>query len=93
MPVAFRTPVTGNFTGATASEAFATKSGFNMSLSGFGSATVQLQRSFDEGTSWKVVESFTADAERRVDDPGVGVWYRFSCSVYTSGTIAYRLSA
>lgn len=91
MPVS-RQPVSGSFTGTGTSNDFITRAGFNLSLSGFGTATVQLQRSFDQGSTWLVVESFTADAERRVDDPEAGVHYRLECTVYTSGTIAYRLS-
>lgn len=92
MPVSIL-PVEGTFTSATASGEFTTKGGFNISLSGFGSATVQLQRSFDRGVTWKVVEAYTADIEKRVDDPEVGVYYRFNVSSYTSGDIVYRLSA
>ncbi len=93
MAQATRNPVTGSFTGVSASNPFVTRGGFNMSLSGFGSATVVLQRSFDQGDTWKDVESFSGDVERRVDDPEHGVFYRLSCTVYTSGTIAYRLSS
>lgn len=90
---ATRQPVTGSFTSVSASNAFITRAGFNLSLSGFGSATVVLQRSFDKGNSWKNVESFSSDVERRVDDPEGGVWYRLNCTVYTSGTIEYRMSS
>ena len=85
-------PVTGSFTGTGTSNAFTSRGGFSMSLSGFGSATVVLERSFDEGSTWLNVESFTTDAERRVDEPNSDVFYRFECTVYSSGTIAYRLS-
>lgn len=93
MVQATRGVVTGSFTGTGASDAFVTRGGFNMSLSGFGVATVELQRSFDAGSTWKTVESFTADAERRVDDPEHNVYYRMNATAYTSGTIAYRLSS
>lgn len=87
------TPVTGSFTGTTASAPFAGGvKGFNISLSGFGSATVDLERSFDKGVTWLVVESFTADTERRVDDPAQDIYYRFNVSTYGSGTIVYRIS-
>lgn len=93
MAVAKREPVTGSFTGADTSLAFVTAGGFNLSLSGFGTATVQLQRSFNKGSTWKVVESYTSDTEKRCDDPEVGVWYRFQCTDYTSGPIVYRISS
>lgn len=86
-------PVSGSFTGSgQVSDWFQTAGGFNLSLSGFGTATVKLQRSFDEGDTAVDVETFTASAERRVDDPEPGVWYRFNCSSHSSGTISYRLS-
>lgn len=93
MAQAQKNPITGSFTGTGTSAAFVTRGGFNISLSGFGSATVKLQRSFDAGSTWRDVESFTADVERRVDDPESGVFYRFNCSSHTSGTISYRISA
>ncbi len=92
MATARKTPVTGSF-GATGTTApFVTREGFNISLSGFGDATVELQRSFNAGISWLTVESYTADMEKRVDDPESGVWYRFECTIYSSGTITYRIS-
>jgi len=93
MAEVFKTPVTGTFTSTGASAAFVTREGFNISLRDFGDAEVQLQRSFDKGVNWGVVEAFTANAEKRVDDPESGVYYRFNCSSYTSGTIVYRLSS
>ena len=60
-----------------------------LSLSGFGDATVLLQRSPDEGANWKTVGTYTADAELGVI--GLGWPFRLNCSVYSSGTIAYTL--
>ena len=88
-----REAVSASFTGTGSTDAFVTRGGFNMSLSGFGDATAKLQRSFDQGVSWLDVESFTADVERRVDDPEQDVYYRVNISVYTSGTIVVRLSS
>jgi hypothetical protein len=94
MPVhAQRQPIESSFTTTGASEPFTTREGFNMSLPGFGEATVVLQRSFNEGSTWKNVESFEGDTERRVDDPEAGVWYRLNCTSFTSGPIEYRLSS
>lgn len=84
--------VTGSFTATGQSSQIGLRGNFNISLSGFGTATVALQRSFDDGSSWKTVEEFTADAEQYGFEPEAGVVYRFNCSAYTSGTIAYRLS-
>lgn len=62
-----------------------------LSLSGFGVGTVSLDRSFDAGVTWVVVESFTADAEKNIENPSSDVEYRLNCSAYTSGTIVYKL--
>lgn len=84
--------ISGIFTGTGASpDQLLWAGGFNMSLSGFGTATVQLRRSFDQGTTWHVVQEFTANAERRVDDPENGVMYDLNCSAHTDD-ITYRLS-
>ena len=88
-----RGPMEGSFAATGTSSSFSSRAGFNISLAGFGSATVQLQRSFDDGTTWRVVKTYTANVEERCDDPEVGVFYRFECTAYTSGTIVYRLSS
>ena len=93
MVVEYNDVVAGSFTGTGTSAAFVTQHGFNLSISGFGVATIQLQRSFDKGANWLVVEPFSADTERRVDDPGHDVYYRVEATAHDSGTILYRLSA
>lgn len=93
MAQAQKTPVEGTFSATGVSSNFVAREGFNLSLSGFSGDTVQLQRSFDNGVTWKVVESFTADAEKRVDDPESNIFYRLECTVYSAGTILYRLSS
>lgn len=67
---------------------------FNLSLSGTWSATVKLQRAFDDDASpnWLDVTSYTANTETQVAEIEEGVIYRLYCSAYTSGTIAGRLS-
>ncbi len=92
MTEAQRVPVAGSFTATGASSHFVTRRGFNLSLSGFGTATVELQRSFDQGATWLTVKSYTAAVERVVDDPEHGVYYRLECTSYSSGTILYRMS-
>lgn len=83
-----------SFTSATTSNPIAIFGYFNLSLSGFGTATVKLQRSFDKGTTWKDVTdgSFTANVEKQGYEPEEQVYYRLNCSAYTSGTILGRLS-
>ena len=82
----------GIFTGTGAGNSMILHGDFNVSLSGFGTATVQLQRSFDGGVVWKTIDSYTSDIEKRGSEIEGGVRYRFNCITYTSGTIVYRLS-
>lgn len=84
--------LSGSFTGTGVSDSVVIHGCFNLSLSGFGSGTVVVQRSFDNGSTWVSVESFTADAERIGHEPENRVLYRLNCSAYTSGTINYRIS-
>lgn len=67
---------------------------FNFSLSGTWVATVHLQRSFDNGTTWLDVASYTANIEDRGVEPEAGVRYRFGVKTgnYTSGTVVGRVS-
>lgn len=92
--------VSGSFTGTGQSATFLANARdpsveggrFNIDLSGFGTATVVLQRSFDNGSTWNAVKSYSADASEMGEEAEAGVLYRFNCTAYTSGTIAYRLS-
>ena len=67
---------------------------FNFSLSGTWSATVYLQRSYDGGTTWRDVQSFTANTEQTGYEPEAGVCYRFGVKTggFTSGTVVGRIS-
>ena len=73
----------------------ATHLGFlNLSLSGTWSATVFLQRSFNNGSTWLDVASYTANTEKAIEDYEVGVLYRVGVKTggFTSGTVVARLS-
>ena len=93
-------PVTGAFTGTGTSDTFIpcisskkTESAFfNVSVWGTFVGTVQLQRSFDGGTTWIPTASYTAVDSDIGEEPEDSVLYRFECTAYTSGTINYRLS-
>ena len=84
--------LSGSFSGTGASGSVRLHGCFNLSLSGFGSGTIQAQRSFDDGSTWVTVESFTSDVERLGKEPENKVLWRLNCSAYTSGTINYRIS-
>jgi hypothetical protein len=83
---------TGTFTGTGVSAAMSPVYGrFNLSISGTFSATIQVQRSFDGGLTWLVVDIFTAPVERVGTDIERGVRYRLQCTTFGSGTVTYRL--
>ena len=91
--------ISGSFAGTGSSSAIALRGKFNFSLSGFGTATVRLERSFDGGSSWRVVSkpdltaaSFTADVDGVGEEPEIGLLYRFNCTAFTAGPVAYRIS-
>jgi hypothetical protein len=84
--------ISGSFTGTGQSSTIELYGDFAYSLSGFGTATVRLERSFDNGATWKVVRSDTADIENNGKEVLSKVLYRVNCSAYTSGTIVYRVS-
>lgn len=59
---------------------------YYLSISGAFVATIKWQRSYDNGSTWHVVQSYTAPAEQIGEDPE-GAMYRPWCSAYTSGAI------
>lgn len=70
--------------------------GFTVTLSGFGSATVTLQRSFDEEATWIDFNAYTANTSITIDD-GLDnqiIHYRLICKTgnYASGTIVMTLA-
>lgn len=67
---------------------------YNVSVSGTFTATVTLQRSFDDGTTWLDVKTYTAGAQEVGLEPEYGVVYRIGVKTgeYTSGTAVLRLS-
>ena len=94
-------PVTGAFAATGQSSPFKPIYGrsFNISVWGTFSGTVQLERTFDNGTNWLPVTAggvgayvWTAPASESTVEDEVGVAYRFNCTAYTSGTVNYRMS-
>lgn len=70
---------------------------FNVSLSGTFVATLRIERSFDNGVTWRPFTAFGSDihftgpCEEMFTEPQPGVLYRWYCFAYTSGTIEYRI--
>jgi len=89
--------ITGTFTAAGRSAIFDPSTGrdFNITISG-GSATIRVERSFDQGATWFTVvtddlrrslpESFTL-SEGEAD-----VIYSLNCTAFSSGPVTYRIS-
>ncbi len=70
------------------------KGNFNLSISGTWAGTVHLQRSFDMGTSWVDIASYTANTELQGFEPESGVYYRAGIKTgnHSSGTAVVRIS-
>jgi len=58
---------------------------------GFGTGTVQLLESYDDGTTWNVVESYTGDVSKLITKGSPHYVYTVKCTVH-SGDITYHLS-
>jgi hypothetical protein len=96
-----KTPVTGSFSAAGQSASFQPINGraFNITLWGTFSASVQLERSFDSGATWRALTAsgvtlyaWTGAASETAEEAEYGVIYRLNCTAYTSGTVNYRIS-
>ena len=71
----------------------------NVTLWGSFDAMVQLERSFDGGTTWHpctdnagTVQTWSVPMTIVIEEPEDGVLYRLNCTAYTSGTVNYRVS-
>ncbi len=96
--------VEGSFTATGASESFAPATAlrrgrFNVSVSGVFVATVQVERSFDAGTTWIPVgdidmapTTITEPISLACEETEASVVWRLNCLGYTSGTVVYRMS-
>ena len=94
-------PVFGSLSAGGLTPSFLPLAGraFNISLWGSFVATVELQRSFDEGASWLPITAsgiqlyaWTAPASESAQEDEVGVLYCLNCTSYVSGTVNYRVS-
>jgi len=67
---------------------------FNLSISGTWVATVTVQRSFDGGSTWYDVDTWTINTQEYGLEPEHGVQYRIGIKTgeYTSGDCVVRLS-
>jgi len=63
-----------------------------LSISGTFDATVTLDRSFDGGDTWHIVESYTIPVEKNISTPSDYFIYSLNCPTYVSGTVTYFMS-
>lgn len=93
--------VIGSFSATGLSAWFAPLSGrgFNVSIWGTFTGTVQLVRSFDNGVTLLPVTAngtqlmkFTAPCSEQWGDDGDGVKYALQCTSLASGSAAYQIS-
>lgn len=89
----------GNFQqGQTAPQTFFRD--FNLALWGTFAGTIQLEKSFNGGTTWLPINedntgtpaAYTGPVCLSGFEPEYGVLYRWNCTAYTSGTVNYRIS-
>lgn len=90
MVASFVMNLAGTFEATGQSSVITPNADFNISLSGFGTATIALERSDDGGSTWHTVETFTGDFEGVVAEIANGVQYRLNCTAHTDD-ITYRL--
>jgi len=94
MSVVEKTYLSKTFTATGTSDTFPIyKSPYNLSISGTFVATIRLERSFDDGATWVLVKEFTTEAEKIGDEPEPGLFYRFNCTSFTSGSAKCRLGS
>ena len=88
-----QTKISGSFAGTGSSKAVHLFRHFNLSLrySQNAVATIELQRSFDSGTTWETTDTFTSSISTIALEPEKNVQYRINCSVHSAGTVDYRL--
>ena len=70
---------------------------FDISITAYtGSLTLQLQRSYDNGASWSDVlgQTYTGNATATIYEGQTNqiIWYRWKCTVYSSGSAACGIS-
>jgi len=67
---------------------------FNLSISGTWVGTLTVQRSFDSGSTWYDVDTWTENVQEYGLEPEGGIQYRAGIKTgeYTSGTCVVRLS-
>lgn len=82
----------GTSTGTYSTAKIPIKGDFNLSIAGVTACTIVLQRSFNDGSTWNDVESFTANTEKRGFEIEDNIVYRCTCTIYSTDTVVTRIS-
>lgn len=87
--------ITGTFTATGVSATAVIFRAFNVSVQGtITNSSVSLERSFDNGSTWEVVETYTAAVSKSLTEVEHGVLYRFNCTLFGVGSnITYRVGS
>ena len=85
--------LTYSFTATGESDTIHVHGYFNVSIQGIVGSTIYVERSFDKGVTWQIVETATEDFSRIGLEPESHTLYRFRCGVYGSGTVTCRMSS
>lgn len=75
---------------SNATESFNTNSDFTFSIEGTFTGKIALQRSFNEGATWKNVIEYDEEVERNCAVIGDNVSFRFACSEVGTGGVIIR---
>jgi hypothetical protein len=84
---------TGTFTSVGSSASASVTGAFNVSISGidpYKPVSINLERSFDAGATWKKVKTYVNDVEASDNEPE-SVLYRLRCTYHNGGPIEYRV--
>jgi hypothetical protein len=87
--------ITKDFTGtATSDEVDGDEdTPMHLSIQGTFVGTIALQRSFNGGTNWGTVDSYTTVTEKTIQRTSAVYQYRLECTAYTSGTAVCGLGS
>ena len=84
--------IQGQLSGVGVSDAvtLGPKTAFNLSLNN-ANGTFVIERSFDDGASWRTVKTITADYEGIGYEPEALTQYRINCTAYSGGPMSFRI--
>lgn len=76
--------------GVTTTVVLGPNTAFNLSLNN-ANGTFIIERSFDDGATWRAVQTITSDYEGIGYEPEAKTVYRINCTAYVSGPMDYRI--